>query len=118
MHRNSQTLANKGLSSQQITLSVWSYSFYGTDIDDKLADIVREYNKHAVPLTDMILRLQLISLLQTFERQEDHITVSSPTHWESNLPPCPRGTFLCPGVTVLRPRGIFLCPGVNFLYSY
>ena len=32
-------------------------------------------------------------------------------HWESNLPPW--GTFLCPGVTVLRPRGIFLCPGVT-----
>ena len=43
---------------------------YGTEIDEKLANIVRDYNKNAVLLTDMILRLQLIALLTTFERQD------------------------------------------------
>jgi hypothetical protein len=36
---------------------------YGKEIDDELASIVRNYNKHGVPMTDNILRCCLIELL-------------------------------------------------------
>ena len=36
---------------------------YGTKIDLQLVDTVKSYNDHAVPMTNMILRIQLIALL-------------------------------------------------------
>ena len=41
---------------------------YGMDIDNELADMVRNYNNHGVPVTNFILRLNLLSILKKHKR--------------------------------------------------
>ena len=43
---------------------------YGTKIDLQLVDTVNSYNYHAVPMTNMILRIQLIALLVMQKRSD------------------------------------------------
>ena len=67
------TTFGRWLKDHQANKSTFQYGrmpVYGTDIDNKLADVVREFNNNAVPITDSTLRLQLIALLQTYERQD------------------------------------------------
>ena len=47
---------------------LWEYGrrpVYGVPIDNQLLAIVKNYNNHAVPMTNMILRIQLLTLLQS-----------------------------------------------------
>ena len=43
---------------------------YGTKIDKELVLIVENYNAHAVPMTNMMLRLHLLTLLKDHDRQD------------------------------------------------
>ena len=45
-------------------------SIIGTQIDEELAAVVREYNKHGIPMTNLILRCALIGLLKTHKRND------------------------------------------------
>ena len=43
---------------------------YGVGIDNELADVVRNYGNHGVPITNFILRLNLISILKKNNRAD------------------------------------------------
>lgn len=45
-------------------------SIIGPEIDEELASIVREYNKHGILMTNRILRCALIGLLKTHNRND------------------------------------------------
>ena len=45
-------------------------SIIGCEMDEELASIVREYNKHGIPMTDLILRCALIGLMKKNNRND------------------------------------------------
>lgn len=60
----------KDLDSTKETVQYSRQPVYGETIDKQLVRVVQSYNDHAVPMTNMILRIQLITLLQSNERTD------------------------------------------------
>ena len=52
------------------TMELGRKPVYGEKIDKQLVKVVQNYNEHAVPMTNMILRIQLITLLQSNGRTD------------------------------------------------
>ncbi len=60
---------------------------YGAGIDLALKNIVIRYNEHAVPITHLILRLQLLTLLQADNRDDILDCIAGPTESISKMKP-------------------------------
>ena len=60
---------------------------YGAGIDLALKNIVIRYNEHAVPITHLILRLQLLTLLQADNRDGILDCIAGPTESISKIKP-------------------------------
>ena len=60
----------KDLDSTTETMELGRKPVYGEKIDKQLVKVVQSYNDHAVPMTNMILRIQLITLLQSNGRTD------------------------------------------------
>ena len=70
---------------------------YGTKIDKELVLIVeKNYNAHAVPMTNMMLRLHLLTLLKDHDRQDilDAIAATGEPLSRNDLPINGRCAFI------------------------
>ena len=69
------------------TLAYCRVACYGEKIDLALKNIVIRYNEHAVPMTPLILRLQLLTILQAENRNDILDCIAGPKEPISKIKP-------------------------------